>query len=442
MLILLFVAAAVASVVIHVPETVASPFVLVPVGGTDPVRAPVDGFLEVRAVDGQAVRADEVLFVIRSDQIGTRSSELEAARVQRGGAQASLANAEKKYQTQQLADKEAIARLTTRSESLARKLEGTKRLHGHRRALQEAARDMADKDVKSLELEVKFRGKISEASQIVAVRAQVLADSRAISEMELFRIRQEVDRTKLEVEQGTRALSTARCKQDNLQKEHASEREAWQLAIDEIETEQKETAALLAKLRHEQAVAEREHAELVRSLNETISKTGIGIAALEKELERSAGNQISVPAPCAGSVLRLQVKGNGAFVRTGDVLCELAPADRDLQAELTVPSSGVGRIKPEQRARLKYDAFPYQRYGLKDGTVRWVSPASMAMENGSAFRVLVEASDRTVRADGEDRPLRAGMGGRAEVVVGRRSLISVAFEPLRQLRESLSDPGP
>jgi hypothetical protein len=33
------------------------------------------------------------------------------------------------------------------------------------------------------------------------------------------------------------------------------------------------------------------------------------------------------------------------------------------------------------------------------------------------------------------------MGGRAEVVVGRRSVISYAFEPLRQIQENLAEPS-
>ena len=177
-----------------------------------------------------------------------------------------------------------------------------------------------------------------------------------------------------------------------------------------------------------------------RSLIETRAKACIRIAALRRELERSRDNEVSVPAPCPGTILRLQTKGNGSFVRTGDVLCELAPAGTGLQAELHVPPAGIGRITSHQRVKLLYDAFPYQRYGVKHGTVQWVSPAHVTNNDGPVFRVLASVDDRTARVDGEDRPLRAGMGGRAEVVVGRRSLISFAFEPLRQLRENLASP--
>jgi hypothetical protein len=70
--------------------------------------------------------------------------------------------------------------------------------------------------------------------------------------------------------------------------------------------------------------------------------------------------------------------------------------------------------------------------------VRWVSPASI----GDNFRAFADIEDETIILQGERRSLTAGMGGRADVVVGRRSLITYAFEPLRQLRESFADAPP
>ena len=73
------------------------------------------------------------------------------------------------------------------------------------------------------------------------------------------------------------------------------------------------------------------------------------------------------------------------------------------------------------------------------GRVRWVSPASVTVKDQQVFRVLVGLDERSVVVKGETRPFLAGMGGRADVVVGRRSLISYAFEPVRMLRETLAD---
>jgi hypothetical protein len=67
-----------------------------------------------------------------------------------------------------------------------------------------------------------------------------------------------------------------------------------------------------------------------------------------------------------------------------------------------------------------------------------VSPASV----DAHFRVFGDIEDEAITVKGEPPPLTARMGGRADVVVGRRSLITYAFEPLRQLKESLSDAPP
>ena len=102
--------------------------------------------------------------------------------------------------------------------------------------------------------------------------------------------------------------------------------------------------------------------------------------------------------------------------------------------------TGTGRIQPGQTVRLLYDAFPYQRYGIKHGTVRWVSPAAVTIKDRQVFRVLVELEEHAVAVKkGETRQLMAGMGGRADVIVGRRSLHrlclradpGVAGDPLR-----------
>jgi hypothetical protein len=75
---------------------------------------------------------------------------------------------------------------------------------------------------------------------------------------------------------------------------------------------------------------------------------------------------------------------------------------------------------------------------VRRATVRWVSPATV----GADFLAFADIEDEAIVSQGERRLLTAGMGGRADVVVGRRSLIAYAFEPLRQLRESLADAPP
>jgi membrane fusion protein len=108
-----------------------------------------------------------------------------------------------------------------------------------------------------------------------------------------------------------------------------------------------------------------------------------------------------------------------------------------VEAELSIPEWGMGRLKNGQKVRLLYDAFPYQRYGIQYGMVRWISPATVATKDKQSFRALTEINEKAIQVDGQSRSLLPGMNGKAEIVVGRRSLISFAFEPIRQLRENL-----
>jgi membrane fusion protein len=376
LLIVLFVSALVAAVTIRVPETVSGPFTLVPVHGTDPVRSSHKGrVLEVRVAEGAAVGDRAPMFVIRSEPVGDRAAELETLRAQLRGATGSAANARVQHDRQRRADLEEQGRLEARLENLTR---------------------------------------------LTELKRQQLATVRPLAE-------------RLASGAAKGAVSTSEAVSGQL--------EADRLAVD-IESlvgDAAQTRAALAKLRHESAGRSAQYREFQRNLDETVEKAGIRIAALEREpTHGSDSGQLVVIAPCTGSVLRLQVTP-GAVVQEGEVLGEVACSSDRLQAELLVPESGVGLLRPGQGVKLLYDAFPYQRFGVRAGTVRWVGPSGISSDTGATFRALINLRDTIVRVRGEDRPLMPGMSGRGNIVVGRRALISYAVEPIRQLRESVSE---
>jgi multidrug efflux pump subunit AcrA (membrane-fusion protein) len=177
-----------------------------------------------------------------------------------------------------------------------------------------------------------------------------------------------------------------------------------------------------------------------RRLGEEAAKARIRAAALREELGQNQGGELKVSAPCTGTVTRVGVKASGAVVQEGEVMCEVACAGGGLEAELTVPPVAASRTQPGQGVKLLYDAFPYQRHGVRYGTVRWVSPAAVTENGAPVFRALASITDEAITIDGQARPLIAGMGGRADVVMGRRTLLGYALQPLRQLRESLAMP--
>jgi membrane fusion protein len=376
-LIALFGVVAIVCAIVHVPESVSSSFVLVPVRGTDPVRASRSGVVTaVEVVDGQQVAKGNSLFRIQSGPVGDRSAELGTLETGRTGSRQRLLNERKKFEDQRRVDAEEEHRLESRLTSLTKTI-----------ALKKSG--------------VKLTKDLAQKYEALHQKGYSSWAESAKQRLEAYTMTVELHQAEAEVE---------------------------------------ETRASIEKLRHEIEVRAVEHSELERSLREDIEKGQIRIAALESELADSRSNQLSVLAPCSGTVLRSQVKASGAVVAEGSMLCELACSDERLQAELSVPQGGLSRLKAGQGVKLLYDAFPYQRYGVRYGTLRWVSPASVTVNDSPVFRALADIDDETIVVSGQPRPLMAGMGGNAKVIVGRRSLISYAFQPLRQLRETFAEP--
>ncbi len=371
-----FAVALVAGAVVRVPETVGGAFDLVPLAPAAPIRATHEGtVIRVGVTEGQLVPQGTALFVLESEPVGERSSELRTLRDRVSGAAAQAENLKGEYASRRAADSEEDRKLRERLSSLSRSISLRK-------------------------------------DQLATVRTQ--------------RERNEAGYRTGSVSADEVALAGLRANQ-------------LALDIEESEREQQEVRATITQLQHQARARAAEERERERRLAEEVQGARTRIAALERDLAHSSDNQLSVPAPCAGTVLRLSVRTAGAVVRDGDVLGDVACSGVRLRAEMMVPQSGVARLKPGQGVKLMYDAFPYQRHGVKRGTVGWVGPMAAGSGDSASFRALVDLGEEAIRIDGQRRALLPGMGGRALVIVGRRSLLSYAFEPIRQLRENLAD---
>lgn len=158
----------------------------------------------------------------------------------------------------------------------------------------------------------------------------------------------------------------------------------------------------------------------------------------QNEMQRA----VVLRAPCDGVVSSLLLKP-GQMVAAGQSLLSLLPSGSTLQAQLLVPSRAVGFIEPGSRVVLRYQAFPYQKFGQHYGHVAEVSRSALtsaevaALTGTSAqpteeplYRVQVTLDSQTVQAYGKPEGLRPGMALDADVLMERRRLVEWAFEPL------------
>jgi hemolysin D len=156
---------------------------------------------------------------------------------------------------------------------------------------------------------------------------------------------------------------------------------------------------------------------------------------------------VALVAPSDAVVLQLAERSIGSVVREAEPLVTLVPLDVPLEAEVSVHPRDIARINVE--ARVKFDAFPFQKFGAATGNVRTVSHGTFAKpdEEGSRasaqlFRARIEIDLKGMKNHADGTPvLLPGMTVNVEIKVGRRSVISYFLYPLiKGLDESIREP--
>jgi hemolysin D len=184
-----------------------------------------------------------------------------------------------------------------------------------------------------------------------------------------------------------------------------------------------------------------------QDLVEILAKRNSAAEDLKKvELRRKL---IMLSAPADSIVLEIANRTVGSVVREAETLFVLVPRDVPLQAEINVEGKDIGQVAVGQPVRIKFEAFPFQKYGTGAGAVRVVSQDTFAPDTKGEgarrmpapyYRVLVDVTDAKLRLKPERIQMIPGMVVTAELKVGRRSVISYFLYPLlRGLDESIRE---
>jgi membrane fusion protein len=209
--------------------------------------------------------------------------------------------------------------------------------------------------------------------------------------------------------------------------------------------------AQLQGLERQRAVRLREIAALQAQRRELPLQAQAAQGTIERDLaalaqqaaENEAHRRIVVRAPQDGVVSGVLAEP-GQTVTPAAALASLLPADAKLQAQLFAPSSAVGFVRPNQVVELRYQAFPYQKFGHQSGAVVQVSrsplqatelaglalPAAFNANGEPLYRITVALDRQSVAAYGQAQALAPGMQLEADVLLDRRRLIEWLFEPV------------
>jgi membrane fusion protein len=160
-----------------------------------------------------------------------------------------------------------------------------------------------------------------------------------------------------------------------------------------------------------------------------------------QQIEMASRGEWLITAPIPGRVTNILAE-IGSTLGQGLPILTIMPKDASLRAVLLVPTRAFGFIQTGQVARLRFDAFPYQRFGLHDGTVvntakTIILPNEIPIPapiQEPVYRVEVALAQQYIDAYGEQLPLQSGMLVNADIILEQRSVLAWLFDPLLSLK--------
>jgi membrane fusion protein len=162
-------------------------------------------------------------------------------------------------------------------------------------------------------------------------------------------------------------------------------------------------------------------------------------------VQEEAKRENVIRAPLSG-VLTNVAATQGEAVAADTPLAVVVPKGSGLHAQLLVPSRAIGFVQPGQEVVLRYEAFPFQRFGQYRGTVERVSrtvwspgeKVGPVTVTEPVYRVDVRLDSQQVQMGKQQLALRPGMAVNADILQEKRKVWEWVFEPLLSLRQRVS----
>lgn len=213
----------------------------------------------------------------------------------------------------------------------------------------------------------------------------------------------------------------------------------------ELATQSHLIASALAGTEQSQKKLRQINADYLRQLHAERDEAQSQVDKLGKELEKQQHRRalMELKAPQDGVIKDLATHTSGTVVQPGTVLASLVPQEGRLKVEVWVSNEDIGFVRPGQPVKLKFAAYPFQKYGMGHGTVEHVSADAQseeeARDKGSAngqrplrYKALVALETGALEIDGRTYSLAVGMQSAAEILLGRRTVLEYLLSPVQK----------
>jgi membrane fusion protein len=220
----------------------------------------------------------------------------------------------------------------------------------------------------------------------------------------------------------------------------------------EAEQETLDKSAALERLRQQAVILEREAEQAASELRAIPLRRDTAFVEIDKRIleidqelaETKARRGVVINAPMSGVVSSLQAE-TGSAAPQNIPLLTIVPEDSKLVAHLYGPSRSVGLVKKNDHANLRYEAFPYQRFGIYSATVKAVSKSALgpaelppqlsAISGRNApgeplYRVVLELDEQVIRDGRNEITLQSGLQVEADIALESRPVYRWLLDPI------------
>ena len=142
-------------------------------------------------------------------------------------------------------------------------------------------------------------------------------------------------------------------------------------------------------------------------------------------------------APVEGVVSNLNISNVGEVIQPGQTVAEITPKNTPLILTASLPNDQAGFVKTGMSVKVKFDAYPYQNFGVFEGTVQAISPdTKIDQQIGSVYQLEIVLKKDYVLQQNQKILLKSGQTASADIVIRRRRILDILLNPILQFQKN------
>ncbi|MBE9035452.1 HlyD family efflux transporter periplasmic adaptor subunit [aff. Roholtiella sp. LEGE 12411] len=258
----------------------------------------------------------------------------------------------------------------------------------------------------------------------------------------------QIDQLKKEAQESRRLYQKAQSDIKQAELRFTEEISRYQATINQFESDIEQAKLRLQEEQSSyQSVVQAGKLAMLKS-QEQLKDLQTKIAGLQSEMAQVKSQIMSIKlqmqqrivrSPIDGVIFELPTKKPGEVVQPGQRIAQIAPKNVGILLRANMPNQDSGFLKVGMPVKIKFDAYPFQEYGVVQGKVTWISPDSKVSQtspgNIETFELEIALEQQYVQNGDKRIPLTAGQTATAEVIIRQRRMIDFVLDPFRKLQK-------